>query len=141
MNTDDMTPCRYCGEPVMWRISQKGKRYLAVKHHIYNEDGRCIKVIFPVHQCLATTEEKAAIEQRLQSEHEQAIQNGEIVRGQKVIITKGRKYPIGTVGTLDWIAREQDRFGVMQVRMVLDDGTKIYVNRANIEVAVQSAAN
>jgi hypothetical protein len=51
------------------------------------------------------------------------------------VIFKGRKYPIGTTGIVDWVAREADQYGVTKVRVVLNDGTKIYVNRENLKVA------
>lgn len=130
-----MTNCRYCGNPVVWSISKAGKRYLANEHRIYNEDGRHIKTIHPAHRCPATAEQKAAIDAQREAEHQQALQNGEIVLGQRVVVAKGRKYPIGTIGTVDWIARHEDKFGVFKVRMVLEDGTRIYVNRENIKAA------
>jgi len=134
-----MTNCRYCGAEVVWATTKAGKRYLAIETRIYNEDGRHIKTIRPAHYCPKTAEEKAAIDEQRKAEqqqaHAQALQNGEIVHGQRVVVFKGRKYPIGTVGTVDWIARHEDQFGVTKVRMVLEDGTRIYVNRENIKAA------
>jgi hypothetical protein len=136
------TLCRYCGREVTWATSKAGKRYLAERRNIYNDDrSRVIKQILPVHVCShldgteVTAEERRRIDERRQAENADALARGEIVVGQHVVIFKGRKYPIGTTGIVDWVAREADQYGVTKVRVVLNDGTKIYVNRENLRVA------
>jgi hypothetical protein len=129
------TLCRYCGREVTWATSKAGKRYLAEPTAIFGDNGNKIKEIMRAHYCTATESEKQAIDDALKARNEEAIERGEIVVGQHVVIFKGRKYPIGTTGIVDWVAREADQYGVTKVRVVLNDGTKIYVNRENLKVA------
>ena len=128
--------CRYCNAEVTWRVSKAGNRYLAVQAHIFGDDGRIIKYIYPAHQCTATPEEKAERNRQLAESKERAIQQGEIVVGQKITVVKGRKFPIGTTGVINWIAREADGYGVIKVRVVKEDGDTFYINQANIKATV-----
>lgn len=126
------TNCRYCGRPVEWLTSKAGKRYLAEAAPIYNEDGRHIKTIYPAHQCQATPEERAAVDQAQQAAKAEALANGEIVVGQKVVVAKGRKYPIGTLGTVVWVARFEDAYGVIKAKVEQADGTTFSINIKNL---------
>lgn len=128
--------CRYCGQEVEWRVSKAGNRYLAVRAEIRGESGRTIRVIYPAHKCNATPEEKAAREAQIAESNAQAIQNGEIVLGQAVTVVKGRKFPIGTTGVINWIAREADGYGVIKVRIVKEDGSIFYINKENIKASI-----
>lgn len=125
--------CRYCGREVEWRQSKAGKNYLAEATPIYNEDGRQIKTILPAHRCRATEEERAAIDEQAKIDHQAAIERGEMVIGQMVRVFKGRKFPIGTVGKITWIASEPDAFDVIKARVVTAEGEKFYINAANLE--------
>lgn len=125
--------CRYCGREVTWATSKAGKRYLAEPTAIFGDDGKKIKEIMPAHRCTATDDEKQAINDMLHAHNEEAIKRGDIVIGQHVIIVKGRKYPIGTRGVIDWVAQQPDQYGVVKVRMVIDDGSKVYVNVNNVK--------
>ena len=116
------TNCRYCGREVEWLVSKAGKKYLAETAPIYNEDGRQIKTIYPAHRCQVTPEQRAAIE------------SGERVKGQTVVVAKGRKFPIGTEGTITWIASHEDGFGVIKVRVQKNDGEQFYINIKNLAV-------
>jgi len=140
MNTrTDWNNCRYCGREVIWTTSKAGKRYLAEPTSIIGEEGfRVIKTIYPAHRCPVTAEERKRIDADMQREHQAAVDRGEIVRGQIVEIVKGRKYPLGTIGYIDWIAQEEV-FNVIKIRMELASGDKIYVNRANVEVVHECA--
>ena len=140
MNKDE-TNCRYCGREVEWVVSKAGNRYLAVRTPIYGEDdGRIIKWIYPAHHCPATAEQKQAINDQIKQEHQRALDNGAIVKGQTVEIFKGRKYPIGTSGVIDWVAHEPDQFDVIKVRIVTTSGEKIYVNIANVRATSKVSA-
>ena len=130
--------CRYCGREVFWRDSKAGKRYLAEAVPIIDsESGRHIKTIFPAHNCSVDLAEKQLIDAQIKADHDAAIERGEIIKGQRVVIFKGRKYAVGTAGNIDWVAQHEDRFGVLQVRMILDSGERIYVNRANVRAELK----
>lgn len=131
--------CRYCGRAVLWNESKAGKRYLAEPTPIFGEEGNRIKTIYPSHKCPASAEEKQAVDAQIKVNHEAEIERGEVVKGQQVAIFKGRKYPVGTTGLVDWVAREADGFGVVKVRIVLDSGERIYVNRDNVRAAEHAA--
>lgn len=132
--------CRYCGIEVEWRESKAGKRYLANRVEIRGETGRTIKSIYPAHVCkVADQAERDAIDERIKAEKEAALERGEIMIGQEMIVFKGRKYPIGTKGKITWIAQKEDQFGVIKVRLLLESGEQIYINKANIQVAIKEA--
>lgn len=121
-------PCRYCGRIVEWRVSKAGKNYLAEELPIYNEDGRHIKTILPAHECRATEAEKQAVRDR----EAELLEAGALVKGQIVIVHKGRKVPVGTIGTITWIAREADGYGVIKVRLVDANGDAHFLNIDNV---------
>lgn len=128
------TNCRYCQREVVWRESKQGKRYLAERAEIRGaETGRVIKVIYPSHQCpVSDPADRARIVAEAAAAHENAIRNGEMVKGQTVVVSKGRKYPIGTVGTLKWVAPNPDIYGVVKACICTADGTEIWINIANL---------
>lgn len=128
------TNCRYCGREVEWLVSKAGKKYLAETAPIYNEDGRQIKTIYPAHRCQVTPEQRAEIDQQAKQAHAAAIESGEMVKGQTVVVAKGRKFPIGTEGTITWIASHEDGFGVIKVRVQKNDGEQFYINIKNLAV-------
>lgn len=128
------TNCKYCGRVVEWRKNKTGKNYLAEASPIYNENGRHIKTIWPAHRCTVDAAERSAIDEQAKRDKDAAIERGEIVVGQHVVVAKGRKYPIGTAGVITWIAREVDQFGVIKARVQTVDGAQFYINRANLEV-------
>ena len=121
-------PCRYCGRTVEWRVSKTGNRYLAEELPIYNEDGRHIKTILPAHECRATEEEKQAV----RNAEAERIQAGALVKGQTVIVHKGRKVPVGTIGTITWIAGEPDGYGVTKIRIVDANNDAHFLNIENV---------
>ena len=127
--------CRYCGRSVEWRQSKAGKNYLAEPMPIYNEDGRQIKTILPAHECRVSEEERAEMDVQAKRDREAAIERGEMVIGQMVEVFKGRKFPIGTVGKITWIASEPDQFDVIKARVEKADGERFFINVANLKVA------
>lgn len=127
------TNCKFCGREVLWRESRAGKTYLAEPAPIYNEDGRHIKTIYPSHQCRATEQERLEV-LRLEQERAKAqIDAGEIVKGQQVVVVKGRKFPIGTRGVIVWVANEPDQFDVVKAKVLREDGEAFYCNTANLK--------
>lgn len=129
--------CKWCGCGVSWQYSKKGHKYLAQPAPIFNEDGRQIKTIYPAHRCEATAERRAEIINEEAQRLEVAINAGEIVKGQKVTVAKGRKYPIGTTGTVTWVADREDAYGVIKVRVAVDGGEAIFINKANLKVTAK----
>lgn len=127
--------CKWCDCVVAWQIAKSGKRYLAQPAPIYNEDGRQIKTIYPAHRCEATEEQRTAIVEAEAQRNAAAIEAGEIVKGQRVTIVKGRKYPIGTAGTVTWVADREDAYGTIKVRVATENGEAIFVNIKNLEAA------
>ena len=127
-----MNHCRYCGRPTEWLISKAGHRYLAEAAPIFNEDGRQIKTIYPAHRCRVTDDERAEIDEQNRLDREARIARGEIMKGQTVIVHKGRKVPVGTTGIVTWVATEPNRYDVMQIRIALENGDAIYLNRDNV---------
>ena len=134
-NGYDFLLCKWCGCEVAWQTAKSGKRYLAQPTPISNEDGRQIKTIYPAHRCQATDEQRTAIVESEAQRNAAALEAGEIVKGQKVTVIKGRKYPIGTVGTVTWVADREDAYGTIKVRVATDNGEAIFVNINNLEVA------
>lgn len=136
----ESTNCRYCGIPVLWQVSKAGRKYLAQSVQITNEDGRHIKTIYPAHQCKATPEERANVDAQLRAANESALANGVIMKGQTVVVYKGRKVPIGTTGIVTWVAHEQDGYGVTKIRIALENGEAHYLNIENVRAANETKA-
>ncbi len=134
------TSCRYCGREVEWLTSKAGKKYLAEAAPIYNEDGRHIKTVYPAHRCTASDEQRAEINRLEEERKAAALEAGEIVKGQRVVVVKGRKFPIGTQGTITWVAAEADGYGVVKVRIAGDNGETFYINKENIKATTKEEA-
>lgn len=134
--------CRYCGHEVTWRESIRGNTYLAERVEIRGGDlNRVIKVIYPVHNCqVSDPAERKAIDDRREADNVAAIERGELIKGQNVVVVKGRKYPIGMTGVIEWVAREADGYGVFKVRIVTETGERLYINKANIKPAIKEEA-
>lgn len=129
--------CSKCLErDLVWRVSKAGNRYLAASTEIRGEGGRIIKIIYPAHQCSTDIE---LIEIRKQ-EAQALIDSGAIVKGQRIVVIKGRKIKIGTEGIVFWVASEPDGYGVIKVGFVDDEGVKQYINKANIQAAINEEA-
>jgi hypothetical protein len=129
--------CDRCGVEVFWTTSKAGNRYLAHEAPIYNADGRHIKTVWPAHRCeISPSREQDLIEiQRLRAiEHAEALAAGKIVKGQHIVVTKGRKVPIGTEGTVFWVADQEDGYGVRKAGFTTEAGDKHFININNISV-------
>ena len=59
----------------------------------------------------------------------------------KVKIAKGKKFPIGVVGVVFWVAPTPDGYGTTKVGMLTEAGDKIFINEANLEVIVAAAVD
>lgn len=135
-NTNSRTqydmPCRKCGHDVFWDTNRNGKRYLAMWCTRQYEDGRgrwkqphfCSE-----HEIASYTEQLALWE----AQQAQAIASGEIVAGQRIVVVKGRKVPLGVEGTVFWVAPEANNWGVISVGFKTDAGDKHFTNITNVK--------
>lgn len=128
-----LTVCKWCGCDVQWQYAKSGNKYLAQPCPIYGEDGRRIKTIYPAHDCHVSDERRAEILQQEQQHNAAALEAGQIVKGQRVQVVKGRKYPIGTTGTVTWVADHEDAYGVTKARVAVDGAEAIFVNIQNLQ--------
>jgi hypothetical protein len=100
--------CKRCGVTVWWDTSKKtGGRYLACTKRVGGigaGGGSWSKGIKIPHRCDPTTianyeAEVAYAEQQRLSE----LASGKIMKGQRVVVARGRKVPKGTRGIVFWI--------------------------------------
>lgn len=131
--------CKDCRDLVMWNESTRtGKTYLAVANcAIRNEDGRVIKTIYPAHKCVPTLEAQRRFLETKEfyaNANANAVAAGEIVKGQTVLVFKGRKIPKGTSGVVFWVAPQPDHFDVTKVGFTTADGDKVFINIEHLVV-------
>lgn len=125
----EIFPCRNCGKDVAWKVSKAGKKYLAQPAQWIGEFAE--RIYWPGHRCTPDAEYQArrAIEDAMKiAKHQGDLDAGEVVKGQRVVVARGRKVPKGTEGTLTWIAKETDAYGNLRAGVKQDDGTMIWVN-------------
>jgi hypothetical protein len=130
--------CRDCGRVVVWMTSKKGHRYLAQPLEWSGSETFAQRVYYPRHECNPTIEERAMVAARAEAraaEIAEKISNGEIVKGQRVEVVKGRKVPKGTTGIVFWIADAPDAYDVIKVGFTTDEGVKHFTNVQNVAVA------
>lgn len=132
-------PCRKCGWDVFWDTNRHGKRYLAQWcTREYNDGmsrgrGRWKQPHYCTeHQIEQYTQQLALLEQR----NALALASGEVVAGQRIVVVKGRKVPLGIEGTVFWVAPEENNWGIISVGFKTDDGEKHFVNIANVKAVV-----
>lgn len=135
MTTDKLFPCRDCGNPVAWRTSKAGNRYLAQLKAWDGEKMHAHRTYWPAHTCTpdAAWRDRAA-EAETQSIAD-AIASGRIERGCTVTVVKGRKVAHGTSGVVFWVAADEDAYGVIKCGFKTADGDKVFINIANLELA------
>ena len=133
-----MVSCKRCGCECFWDTNRHGKKYLAVKM-IQEYEGGTGGWKQP-HYCQATDEQAAEYQARLQQTKDQlkaledaAIANGEIVVGQIVKVYRGRKVPQGTIGTVFWIAEQEDAFGCYKIGIKDEAGNKHFTAINNVD--------
>lgn len=133
-----MVSCKRCGCECFWDTNRHGKKYLAVKM-IQEYDGGTGSWKQP-HYCQATDEQAAEYQAGLQrlideeaARNEIALANGEIVVGQIVKVYRGRKVPQGTIGTVFWIAEEEDAFGCYKIGIKDEAGNKHFTAINNVD--------
>lgn len=137
MNTKQKTHCNKCGCECYWDTNRHGKRYLAQDNQkVYS--GAFATWVSP-HYCTATEEDAAEYQANLQQRKDDAVNqhiadiaNGKIVKGQTVVVVKGRKFAKGLTGLVFWVAPEPDQYRVTKVGMTTEAGEKIYINIENV---------
>ena len=115
--------CNGCGAEVAKR--DDGRIYPVV--HYTTEGGyerTAIRCYNPTHKC---DPERAALYEAAQAE---ALASGKIVKGQKVVVVRGRKVKKGTEGVVFWMAQDEDYVGNEYTRIGIKDadGTAHWLN-------------
>ncbi len=128
-------PCFNCGRQVVKCESKAGKIYTASIEGVsstYAEYGSRGKAIYPVHKCEPT--EVIKYQELLQKQ----LAEGQIVKGQKVLVVKGRKVAKGTEGEVFWLGYEtfNGEAILKRVGIVTKSGEKFFLSVANVEAKV-----
>lgn len=127
--------CRDCGASVAWRVAKSGKKYLAQKKEWFGEERMTSRCYWPAHRCVPVVGWREEMEKQEATRIAEAMVAGRIEKGTTVKVVKGRKVAIGTVGRVFWLATEEDGYGVMKAGIILEDGTKAFLNVENLAVA------
>jgi hypothetical protein len=128
-------PCFKCGRKVVKCESKGGKFYIAsieIVSSQYAEYSARGKAIYPVHEC----EEKEIV--KYQELLKRQLEEGQIVKGQKVVVVKGRKVAKGTQGEIFWLGYEtfNGESILNRVGIVTESGEKVFVNSEYVEAKV-----
>lgn len=128
--------CNNCGARVAKAISNAGKSYLAsvvVVHNQYAETNQHGKMILPAHECDANEVKNYSKKIAM------ALEMGLIVKGQEVIVVKGRKVPKGTRGIVFWVKEEKINGEVSETRIGFKDSneTVYWIDAKNVAATNQ----
>ena len=128
-------PCYKCGRQVVKCQSKNGGIYTAsieIVNSQYADYTARGKAIYPVHEC----DEREVIKYKELIQRQLA--EGAIVKGQKVVVTKGRKVPKGTQGEIFWLGFEtwNGESILKRVGLISESGQKFYVNSEYVEAKV-----
>jgi hypothetical protein len=94
--------CNSCGTEVVWAVSKTGNKYLAAPQEWRGDMTFAVRTFLPSHKCTPNAEYQAK-----RAEYEASlISRGDLVKGQEVVVVKGRKVAIGTTGTIVWVKVE-----------------------------------
>ena len=133
-------PCFKCGREVIKCESKGGNFYIAsieIVSSRFADYGDRGKAIYPVHKC----DEKEIVEYQefLQSQ----LAQGQIVKGQKVVVVKGRKVAKGTEGEIFWLGYEtwNGESILKRVGIVLESGEKVFVSSDYVEAKISESAS
>jgi len=135
MTTGNLFPCRNCGNPVAWRTSKKGNRYLAQPKHWTGDKVDGARTYWPAHDCTPDPEWRERVAAAETQRITEAMQAGRIERGCTITVVKGRKIPLGTSGVVFWVAPEADGYGVIKCGFTTADGDKLFTNIENVKGA------
>ena len=125
-------PCFKCGRTVVKCESKSGKIYVAsieIVSSQYADYSARGKAIYPVHEC----DEKEIV--KYQELLKSQLAEGQIVKGQKVVVVKGRKVAKGTQGEIFWLGYEtwNGESILKRVGIVTTLGEKLFVSSEYVE--------
>ena len=125
-------PCFKCGRTVVKCESKSGKIYVAsieIVSSQYADYSARGKAIYPVHECDKI--EIVKYQEFLKSQ----LAEGQIVKGQKVVVVKGRKVAKGTQGEIFWLGYEtwNGESILKRVGIVTTLGEKLFVSSEYVE--------
>ena len=113
--------CNKCGVRVAKAVSNAGKEYVAsvvVVHNQYAETTQHGKMILPAHTCYPNDVENYS------KKISMALEMGLIVKGQEIIVVKGRKVSKGTCGIVFWVKEEKINGEVSETRIGFKDSSE-----------------
>ena len=130
-------PCFKCGRQVVKCESKSGNFYIANIEIVssrfadYTDRG---KAIYPVHEC----DEREIV--KYQEFVQRQLAEGAIVKGQKVVVVKGRKVAKGTEGEIFWLGFEtwNGESILKRVGIVTESGEKVFVASEYVEAKIAS---
>ena len=127
-------PCDQCGRMVVKCKSNKGTTYIAnieIVTSRFADYGDRGKAIYPAHKC----DQNEVIE--YQATIQDQMNNGAIIKGQNVVVVKGRKVPKGTEGVVFWVKETRDYDdSIIEVRIGFKDADEnVYWTNAKNVVA------
>jgi hypothetical protein len=128
-------PCVKCGRAVVKCESKGGKIYVAnieIVSSQYADYTARGKAIYPVHKC----DEREIV--KYQELLKRQLAEGQIVKGQKVVVVKGRKVAKGTEGEIFWLGYEtwNGESILKRVGIVSESGEKVFVSSDYVEAKV-----
>ena len=128
-------PCYKCGREVVKCESKSGKFYIGnieIVSSEYADYGARGKAIYPAHKC---AEDEIA---RYQLKIVRDLAEGAIVKGQKVVVVKGRKVAKGTEGEIFWLGYEtwHGESVLKRVGITVASGEKVFVSSEYVEAKV-----
>ena len=133
-------PCSHCGAIIVRAESNAGKIYIANVQYVSSQYADAYsarqKAIYTKHDC-----DPIEVDQ-YQKRIALAIATGQIVKGQKIEVIKGRKVAKGTTGVVFWIGYQMINGSeiVDRVGFKSEDGTTYFINASNIEAITEGIA-
>lgn len=120
-------PCSKCGRNVVKCQSKSRSFYIAnieIVSSQYADYTARGKAIYPVHEC----DEREIV--KYQEFTQRQLAEGAIVKGQKIVVVKGRKVIKGTEGEIFWLGYEtwNGESILKRVGIVIESGEKFFVN-------------
>jgi len=125
-------PCSKCGRIIVKCESKSGKFYIGnieIVSSQYADYSARGKAIYPAHEC-----DKSEIT-KYQAKVSKDLVEGAIVKGQKVVVVKGRKVAKGTEGEIFWLGYEtwNGESILKRVGIVTSVGEKLFVSSEYVE--------
>jgi hypothetical protein len=125
-------PCSKCGRITVKCESKSGKFYIGnieIVSSQYADYGARGKAIYTAHEC----DESETI--KYQAKVSKDLAEGAIVKGQKVVVVKGRKVAKGTQGEIFWLGYEtwNGESILKRVGIVTAVGEKLFVSSEYVE--------